>query len=127
MVLVDTSVWIDHLHGGDSGLAQLLGNGSVLSHPWVTGELALGNLRDRHEVIGLLHGLPQAIVADDAEVLRLIEAEGLYGTGIGYVDSQLLASARLTHGATLWTKDKRLMIAARRLGLESGPQGRSRP
>jgi predicted nucleic acid-binding protein/ketosteroid isomerase-like protein len=117
VILVDTSVWIDHLRAGEGGLSELLNSGAVLAHPWVIGEVALGSLRSRDEVIGLLRGLPPAIVADDDEVLRLINEEALHGTGIGYVDAQLLAATRLTPGARLWTRDKRLRAAALRLGL----------
>ncbi|MEO6142450.1 MAG: PIN domain-containing protein [Dermatophilaceae bacterium] len=118
MILVDTSVWVDHLRSGDATLARLLDNSAVLAHPWVIGELALGNLSRRDEVIGLIQGLPQAMLAGDDEVLRLIELEALSGAGIGYVDAQLLASTRLTPDAALWTKDKRLLAVTARLGLD---------
>ena len=121
MILVDTSVWIDHLRSGDSTLAGLLDNSAVLAHPWVTGELSLGNLSRRDEVIGLIQGLPQATSATDSEVLGLIEREALYGAGIGYVDAQLIAATRLTPGAALWTRDKRLSAVAARLGLGFQP------
>lgn len=117
MILVDTSVWIDHLRSGDATLLRLLGNSAVLAHPWVTGELALGNLVQREEIIGLMRDLPQATLATGDEVLALTEQAELYGAGIGYVDAQLLAATRLTSEATLWTKDKRLSAAATRLGL----------
>lgn len=117
MILADTSVWVDHLRAGERALAHLLDNGSVLAHPWVTGELALGHLSQRQEILGLLSGLPSAVVATDGEVLGLIEAEQLYGLGVGYVDAQLLAATRLTADARLWTADKRLAMVARRLHL----------
>lgn len=117
MILVDTSIWIDHLRSGDAILTHLLDNGAVLTHPWVTGELALGDLSHRDDVIGLLRGLPQATVARDDEILRLIERKTLYGAGIGYVDAQLLAATKLTPDATLWTRDKRLSAVTARLGL----------
>ena len=100
-----------------------------MGHPWVTGELALGNLSRRDEVIGLLAALPQATEARHDEVLRLIKQESLYGAGIGYVDAQLLAATRLTSDATLWTKDKRLLAVAAQLGLDfqSPPRSESRP
>lgn len=120
MILVDTSVWIEHLRAGDAVLAQHLDDGVVLGHPWVTGEVALGNLRNRGEVVGLLGRLPQAVVAEDGEVSRLIEREALSGAGIGYVHAQLLAATRLTPGARLWSWDKRLRAAAARLGLDFG-------
>lgn len=115
MILVDTSVWIDHLRAGNTTLIRLLERGEVLAHPWVVGELALGNLRRRDEILGLLNGLPRATPAGELEVLALIERQRLWGTGIGYVDAQLLASTRLT-SATLWTSDRRLAAAASRLG-----------
>ncbi len=118
MILVDTSIWIDHLRSGNAALVRLLDNSAVLAHPWVTGELALGNLSHRDEVISLLCGLPQAALADNDEVLRLIDQEGLYGAGIGYVDAQLLAATRLTPDTRLWTGDKRLSTVTARLGLD---------
>lgn len=117
MILVDTSVWVDHLRVGEPALARLLDHGLVLAHPWVTGELAVGDLSQRQEILGLLAGLPSAEVATDAEVLGLIEAEQLYGLGVGYVDAQLLAATRLTADARLWTADKRLAKVGRRLHL----------
>ena len=127
MILVDTSVWIDHLRSRDATLAQLLNTSSVLAHPWVIGELALGNLSGRDEVIALIRGLPRAVLADDDEILRLIEQESLYGAGIGYVDAQLLAATRLTPDTSLWTRDKRLSTVAEQLGLnfKAGPPPRS--
>jgi len=116
MVLVDTSVWIDHLRIGDPTLSGLLDQGSVLSHPWIIGEIALGHLRDRADVLGLIGALPNAVVASDEEVRWLIEHEALAGTGIGYVDAQVLASARMTPGARIWTRDQRLARQAGRLG-----------
>lgn len=116
MILVDTSVWVDHLRAGNATLTNLLQRDAILAHPWVVGELALGNLRQRDEVIALLMGLPQATVATTTEILALIEQEQLYGTGIGYVDAQLLAATRLTGDTALWTADRRLVAAAARLG-----------
>jgi predicted nucleic acid-binding protein len=89
----------------------------VLGHPFVLGEIALGRLRDPALVLGLLADLPQAIVATDGEVLGFIRRHGLAGLGIGYVDAHLLAAARLTPDARLWTRDRRLAEAAERLGL----------
>lgn len=121
MILVDTSVWIDHLRSGDETLADLLDNSAVLAHPWVIGELALGNLSRRDDVIGLIRGLPQATLATDDEVLGLIEQEALYGAGIGYVDAALLAATRLTSDTAFWTRDKRLSSVAARFGLGFQP------
>ena len=117
MILVDTSVWVDHLRTGHPGLAQALNRGHVLGHPWVVGELALGSLSRRQAILGLLRNLPQAQVATADEVSTFIERHRLYGLGIGYVDVQLLASTRLTPDAGLGTDDKRLAAAAARLGV----------
>lgn len=119
MILVDTSIWIDHLRAGDPELVDLLHDGRALTHPWVTGELALGHLSRRGEILGLLHNLPTATVATDVEVLTLIESRRLFGLGIGYVDAHLLAATLLTPGARLWTRDQRLATIAARHGLAS--------
>lgn len=125
MILVDTSVWIDHLHAGNEALARVLEAGAVLGHPWVIGELALGRLSRRAEVLRLLGGLPQATAATETEVLGLIEREALSGSGIGYVDAQLLAAGRLT-SARLWTGDRRLATVAARLGIAFDPHSAGR-
>jgi predicted nucleic acid-binding protein len=119
VILVDSSVWVDHLRRRDAALARLLENGRVLAHPFVTGELALGNLKKRATILADLQALPQAVVAHDEEVLRFIDQHTLYGLGIGYIDAHLLASVRLTAEGSLWTRDKRLHAAAERLGLAS--------
>lgn len=119
MILVDTSVWIDHLRAGDAELVSLLEDGKVLAHPWVTGELALGHLSNRAEVLVLLGNLPTAVQATILEVKRLIEDQRLFGLGIGYVDAHLLASTLLTSDAALWTRDQRLHAVAARLGVAS--------
>ncbi|MCP3053677.1 type II toxin-antitoxin system VapC family toxin [Aurantimonas marianensis] len=117
MILVDTSIWIDHLRRADAELSEYLLQAQVLTHPFVIGELALGNLRQRQTILQALDDLPRAIIASDAEVQRFIEDEKLFGAGIGYVDAHLLTSARSTPGATLWTGDRRLRAAAERLSL----------
>ena len=117
MILVDTSVWIDHLRRGDEVLVQLLATGQVLAHPFVIGELALGNLHNRAVVLSALQDLPQAPVASNNEVLRFIDSNALFGIGIGYIDAHLLAAVRLLPGTMLWTRDKRLLAASIRLGL----------
>jgi len=117
MILVDTSIWIDHLRQHDENLSKLLNQGQVLIHPFVIGELALGKLRDRDTVLDALQNLPQAPVATEAEVLQFIQKNSLYGIGIGYIDAHLLAATRLAPGATMWTRDKHLLAAATSLGL----------
>jgi predicted nucleic acid-binding protein len=117
VILVDTSVWVDHLRSTQKVLVALLDKGMVLAHPFVIGELALGNLRQREVVLDALSDLPRASVATDVEVLHFIDRHALFGCGIGYVDAHLLAAVRLTAGAELWTKDRRLHGVAVELGL----------
>ena len=123
MILVDTSVWVDHLRESDEALAGLLEAGNVLAHPFVIGELALGNIPRRDLVLRALHDLPQASVATDREVLHLVDQHLLFGLGIGYIDAHLLAAVLLTAGAGLWTRDRRLERAADRLGLTTASPG----
>ena len=120
MILVDSSVWVDHLQRGDARLAALLNASRVLGHPFVLGELALGNLHQRALIHDSLQNLPQAIVAGDGEVVQFITAQHLFGKGIGYVDAHLLASVRLTPGSRLWTRDRRLRVLAEGLGVGAG-------
>jgi predicted nucleic acid-binding protein len=117
MILVDTSVWIDHFRRTEPALLELLQQERVLVHPAVIGELALGRLRDPERVLADLLELPAAATAGDDETLLFIRRNGLGGSGIGYTDAHLLASTRLTAGAALWTRDRRLIAAARRLDL----------
>ncbi|MCB8883063.1 type II toxin-antitoxin system VapC family toxin [Acidisoma cellulosilytica] len=119
MILVDSSVWIDHLSLNDPALSELLGRRQVLAHPFVIGELSLGNLRQREAVLGALRGLPRSLAATDEEVQAFVDRHMLFGIGIGYVDAHLLAGTSLNAGALLWTRDKRLRIAASRLGLDA--------
>jgi predicted nucleic acid-binding protein len=116
LILVDTSVWVDHLRRGDARLRDLLDNASVLVHPFVLGEIACGSLSDRALVLELLHDLPMTSVAEADEVLRFIDRHRIYGKGLGYVDVHLLAAVALTPGARLWTRDKRLRAIATSLG-----------
>ena len=116
MILVDTSVWVDHLRAGIADLRALLENGDVVMHPFVVGELACGNLSARESTIELLQQLRSITVADHAEVMAFIEAQRLHGRGVGYVDVHLLASAALD-GVRLWTKDRRLRTLATKLNL----------
>jgi len=120
MILVDTSVWIDHLRTGNRQLQALLEDADVLIHPFVVGELTCGTLRNRDEVLALLRALPEAPPAEHIEVMRLVERERLYGRGIGWIDAHLIASARLS-SAPLWTLDRRLGHVASRLRLAFQP------
>jgi len=120
LILVDTSIWINHLRASDDHLVALLGSGMVLTHPFVIGELALGNIGARDSVLSALSRLPRVIVATDAEALHFIDRHALFGRGAGYVDIHLLAAVQLTAGAKLWTRDKRLHGVASQLGLAIG-------
>jgi predicted nucleic acid-binding protein len=117
MILVDTSIWIEHFSAGRSALPDLLESGEVLVHPFVVGELACGNLRNREVVLSLLSRMPEARVASHAEVLFFIGQKRLMGRGIGYVDAHLLAAAALSPPSRIWTADRRLAKAAASLGL----------
>ena len=117
MILVDSSVWVDHLRQGDQRLVTLLEASQVLTHPFVVGEIALGSLKNRESILGSLKGLPQAATATDEEVQQFIESNALFGLGIGYIDAHLLAAVRLNAGSQLWTRDKRLGAIANRMGL----------
>jgi predicted nucleic acid-binding protein len=121
VILVDTSVWVDHLREGNATLVRLLQRGEALAHPFVVGEIALGNLHERDLVLRMLSRLPGATVATDTEVLRFIDSRALYGRGVGYVDVHLLAAVSLTDRALLWTYDKRLHEIAASLGFAAAP------
>lgn len=111
MVLVDTSVWISHLRDGNDHLADLLDGGGVTCHPFIIGELACGNLKNRTMIVSLLEALPSAPVVEHEEVVAFIHARALWGKGLGYVDTHLLAAA-LLGAVPLWTLDKQLGKAA---------------
>ncbi len=117
MILVDTSVWVDHLRTGDAKLVALLEGSTVVMHPMVLGELACGNLNDRETLLALWRNLPQLTVAADAEVLFFLERHRLWGRGIGYIDAHLLTSVSLNPEAQLWTRNRRLQESAEQLEL----------
>ena len=117
MVLVDTSVWVDHLHRGEAGLSRLLLDEAAGLHPFVLGELAAGNLKSRVATLGMLASLPRAPVAPESEVHHLLESRRLWGAGLGWVDLHLLASAMVA-GWRLFTADRALGKAAAALGIE---------
>ena len=116
MVLVDTSVWIDHLRNGNHRLESLLDEGEVLCHPFIIGELACGHIVNRTPILAFLRSLPQAAAAGQDEALALIDAHRLIARGLGFIDVHLLASARLS-GSSIWTSDMPLKNAATRLGV----------
>jgi len=107
MILVDTSVWVQHLREGNEQLKALLLKGQVVTHPFVIGELACGNLRNRAEILGLLKALPRVSIAEHDEVMHLLSSRRLYSRGLGWVDVHLLASALLA-GCGVWTLDEAL-------------------
>ncbi len=117
MVLVDTSVWVDHLREGDDRFRSLVSQQKVLMHPMIRGELACGNLRNRSQLLRYWQNLPQITLASDDEVMHLLEYRSLYGRGIGFVDLHLLASCLITADTELWTKDRRLNAVAQTLSL----------
>ncbi len=123
MVLVDTSIWIDHLRINDPDLVSLLNRSQIVIHPMVIGELACGNLSNRNEVLEHLGGLPQVTVATDDEVLFFIEHHQLMGSGIGYIDAHLLAATMFDRAARLWTRDRQLMTTATEMGIGFVPNG----
>ncbi len=116
MVLVDTSIWVSHFREGSPKLKALLEKGEVICHPFIIGELACGNLKNRKEILTLLHALPMASLANHEEVLQFIEERHLMGLGLDYVDVHLLASALLSQ-SPLWIKDKKLREAAKKLNI----------
>jgi predicted nucleic acid-binding protein len=113
---------VDHLRSGYPVLTTLLNAGQVMGHHFVIGEIALGSLSQRGAILVAMHDLPIAMQASDSEVQAFIESRPLFGLGIGYIDAHLLASTRLTPGANLWTRDKRLHSIASRLDLAATPQ-----
>lgn len=117
MVLVDTSVWVEHFSKGKIGLEAPLNDGQVICHPFIRGELACGNLKNRSKILSLLEALPVAHIAQHEEVIHFIEQYRLMGKGLGYIDVHLLASAMLTN-VPLWTLDKRLSAVSAALGIK---------
>jgi len=116
VVLVDTSVWIDHFRNGNARLIEILNNDNVYCHPLIIGELACGNLKNRNDILLLLKSLPQAKPVDHDELLLFIDSQKLMGQGVGYVDISLLGSA-LIAGLSLWTFDKKLQKLADRFNI----------
>ncbi len=121
MILADTSIWINHLRESNPLVEDLLRREQVLTHPFVIGELALVGLQQRDLFLQRLHELPSAWVASSDEVLALILDNNLQGSGVGYVDANLLASARMTPNARIWTRDQKLAAVAERLAVAARP------
>jgi len=117
MVIVDTSIWVDHLRTGNKHLEKLLLDAKVICHEFIIGELACGNLKNRSEILTLLQALPHSPTIDHQEFLHFIEKHQLMGRGIGLVDIHLLASAQLAN-VSIWTADNRLKTAAESLNLQ---------
>jgi predicted nucleic acid-binding protein len=116
VILVDTSIWVKHLRQANLPLQQLLTKGSVVTHPFIIGELACGSLRNRKEILGLITVMPRVVLAGHDEVLDMVESNRLYRKGLGWIDAHLLASALLSR-APLWTLDRHLRTAARALAI----------
>lgn len=121
MILVDTSIWIDHIRKPDSDLVALLVQGQVRQHRFVTSEIALGSLANREALIGQLNTLPQAAEVSFEAFLDFVEHSKLAAKGIGFVDAYLLAATAHMQGGRLWTRDKRLHLQAERLGIAYSP------
>lgn len=117
MIIADTMVWANFISHGDALLKDLLTREATLMHPYVRGEIALGNLAHRARILADLDILPQAPVAAHDEVLSLIESARLFGTGVGLVDAHLLAATMLIPNGRLWTRDRRLLAVTEKLGL----------
>lgn len=117
MILVDTAIWIDHLHRTEPDLVQALSESVVCTHPMVVGELALGSIRNRQPFLELLASLPFLTSPTLNEVLHLIDQAHLFGRGLSLVDVYLLAAVRMHPGTRLWTRDRRLHAAAEELGV----------
>lgn len=116
MILVDTSIWIDHFRHGDSELRKIVEDDRLLCHPAIIGELALGSLQDRDAVLAYLGAQREAFVATHAEVMTMVDRHSIFSMGIGYTDAHLLASTLLDGRSSLWTRDKRLTAAAQKAG-----------
>jgi predicted nucleic acid-binding protein len=115
VIIIDTSVWIDHFREGNAALKMLLLQQQVVQHPFITAEILLGNVRERENLQNLLNGLPQTAICDSGQLFDIITDNKLYGCGIGVVDAHILA-ATLKNGHQLWTRDKRLANQSQKLG-----------
>lgn len=125
MILVDTSIWIDHFRHGDAELRRIINDDRLLCHPFVVGELALGSLRERDEVLAFLAAQREAMIASHAEVITIIDRHSILSMGIGYTDAHLLTSTLLEKRSSLWTRDKRLAAAAQQVGAVLHPDAQA--
>ena len=121
MILADTSIWIDHLRGGNAQMEALLLRAQIARHPFIVAEIALGSLKNRLQTLRELDSLRTVRVAHLDEVRRMIEAHALYSSGIGLTDAHLIASCLLTPGTLLWTRDVNLARAAQTLDVFFAP------
>lgn len=124
MILIDTSIWVDYFIRGDGLLDELLNHERVLIHPFVIGEIAIGNLQSRSTILEMLRDLPTFEIAADYDVLTFVARENLGGTALSYIDAHLLAAAQNVRGATIWTRDKRLHAVALRAGFTMDVESR---
>ncbi|THV12306.1 type II toxin-antitoxin system VapC family toxin [Rhizobium rhizophilum] len=127
MILVDTSIWIDHFRYGDAELRKIITDDRLLCHPYVVGKLALGSLRERDAVIAFLAAQREATIATHTEVMTVIDRHSIFSMGIGYTDAHLLTSTLLDRRASIWTRDKRLAAAAQKVGATLYQQGQASP
>ncbi|WP_343061006.1 type II toxin-antitoxin system VapC family toxin [Rhizobium soli] len=125
MILVDTSIWIDHFRYGDAELQKIINDDMLLCHPFVVGELALGSLRERDAVLAFLGAQREAMIATHAEVMTIINSHSIFSMGIGYTDAHLLTSTLLDKRSSLWTRDKRLAATAQKVGVALHPHAQS--
>lgn len=125
MILVDTSIWIDHFRYGDAELRKIITDDRLLCHPFVVGELALGSLRERDAVLAFLAAQREAMIATHAEVMTIIDRHSIFSMGIGYTDAHLLTSTLLDQRSSLWTRDKRLASAAQKVGAALHPHAQA--
>ncbi len=128
MILVDTSVWIDHFRAPEAELRDRLDAGEVLTHSMVIGELACGNLSRRSQTLARLRSLPRIPEPEHDEVMRTIESDRLMGRGLGYIDAHLICSVLRYDDASLWTQDLRLRRVAEESGVtfsETPPDGKT--
>jgi predicted nucleic acid-binding protein len=125
VILVDTSIWIDHFRYGEAELRKIINDDRLLCHPIVIGELALGSLRERDAVIAFLAAQREATIATHAEVMTIIDRHSIFSMGIGYTDAHLLTSTLLDRRSSLWTRDKRLAAAAEKVGATLHPHAQA--